>query len=101
MKEYRLRPAAEGDLDDIWRYTATTWSLEQAQQYVSRLFDMFDALAENPARGQRADQVMKGYRRLRCGHHIIFYLKSDTGPIEVVRILHEKVDIRHHLDNQP
>ncbi len=100
MKVYRLTPAAEADLDDIWVYTANTWSTEQAGIYVSRLFDTFVLLGTNQDLGQRVDTIMPGYRRFRCGHHLIFYVSVDDGQIEVVRILHEKVDIHRHLDEQ-
>ena len=30
MAEYRLSPAAERDLESIWKYTREEWGLEQA-----------------------------------------------------------------------
>ncbi len=100
MKVYRLRPTAEADLDDIWLYTANTWSTEQAETYVSRLFDMFVLLGTNQGLGQQVDTIMPGYRRFLCDHHLIFYVCADDGQVEIVRILHEEVDIRCHLDEQ-
>jgi len=32
MAEYRLSPAAERDLEGIWKYTRREWSLEQAER---------------------------------------------------------------------
>ncbi|MDQ4419758.1 type II toxin-antitoxin system RelE/ParE family toxin [Sphingobium sp. DEHP117] len=32
MAEYRLSPAAEGDMEGIWRYTRKQWGIEQAHQ---------------------------------------------------------------------
>jgi toxin ParE1/3/4 len=100
MKVYRLSPAAEADLDDIWNYTTITWSQEQAERYVSRLFDTFIKLGENPGLGRNADWVMPGYRRFRCDHHLIFYVNTNKGQADIVRILHEKVDVRRHLDDK-
>lgn len=37
MIEHRLTPAAEMGLEDIWRYTAQTWSLQQANDYTDIL----------------------------------------------------------------
>ncbi len=34
---YLLTPAAQTDLNDIWDYTARTWSSEQASLYVRNL----------------------------------------------------------------
>jgi toxin ParE1/3/4 len=57
-------------------------------------------LGENPNLGQKADWIMPDYRRFRCGHHLIFYVKSDDDRANIVRILHEKVDVRRHLGDQ-
>jgi toxin ParE1/3/4 len=97
MKVYRLSPAAEADLDDIWAYTAESWSPEQAEIYVSRLFAAFVKIGQNPGLGQKADWIIPGYRRFRCGHHLIFYVTAGADPANVVRILHEKVDVVRHL----
>ena len=35
--EYRLSPAAAGDLDDIWVYTRNAWGIEQAHRYTDEL----------------------------------------------------------------
>lgn len=34
MPEYRLTPAAEGDLEGIWLYTAEQWGVKQANHYI-------------------------------------------------------------------
>lgn len=100
MKVYRLSPAAEADLDDIWIYTATEWSTRQADIYVSSLFDTLVLLGNNQGLGRSVYTVKAGYRRLRCDHHLILYTAQPGEPVEIVRILHEKVDIRRHLDDQ-
>jgi len=75
-------------------------STEQAEAYISNLFDMFVLLGTNQGLGQRVDAVIPGYRRLRCDHHLIFYVSAVDGHVEIVRILHEKVDTLRHLDEQ-
>lgn len=97
MTGYRLSPAAEADLDEIWRYTATTWSTEKAQDYNDTLFDAFVLIAENPALGQRVDKVEAGYRRFHRSHHVIFYVQTADNTVDVIRILHEKSDALRHL----
>ncbi|MCA8927827.1 MAG: type II toxin-antitoxin system RelE/ParE family toxin, partial [Alphaproteobacteria bacterium] len=37
LSSYRLRPAAQADLEGIWRYTAEQWSADQADRYVDGL----------------------------------------------------------------
>jgi toxin ParE1/3/4 len=39
MAEYRLSPAAERDLEGIWKYTRREWGLEQAAIIYFRITD--------------------------------------------------------------
>jgi toxin ParE1/3/4 len=48
LRHYRLAPAAETDLEDIWRYTARNWSIEQADRYTDALENAFDTLVAMP-----------------------------------------------------
>jgi toxin ParE1/3/4 len=48
MAEYRLPPAAERDLEGIWKYTRREWGLEQAERYTDLLTAAFQFLAEAP-----------------------------------------------------
>ena len=98
MTGYRLSPAAEADLDEIWQYTAITWSMKQARNYNDDLFDAFVLIGENPALGQRLDKVDGSYRRFHRGHHFIFYVQTADHGVDVIRILHEKNDALRHLD---
>jgi toxin ParE1/3/4 len=100
MKRYRLSPATEADLDDIWNYTAANWSTEQAEKYVASLFDAFVAIGENPSLGQRMEGGFPSYRRFHRGHHFIFYVQAADNKVDVIRILHEKSDALRHLDDQ-
>ncbi|WP_197434182.1 MULTISPECIES: type II toxin-antitoxin system RelE/ParE family toxin [Rhizobium/Agrobacterium group] len=46
--EYRLRPAAEQDLREIWSYGTERWSHDQAERYLNLLFDKFEEIAAFP-----------------------------------------------------
>jgi plasmid stabilization system protein ParE len=46
MAEYRLSPAAERDLESIWKYTLGEWGLEQADRY-TEMTAAFQVLAES------------------------------------------------------
>lgn len=35
--KYRLSKSAEGDLSEIWDYTAQTWGETQAEKYLNKL----------------------------------------------------------------
>lgn len=97
MTGYRLRPAAEDDMDAIWDYTCRTRSAAHADRYIDDLFEAFERLVQTPQLGQTALEVSDRYRRLRVNHHLIFY-RGETDLIEVVRIIHERADHAGKLD---
>jgi len=86
------------DLEEIWLYTFHTWSIEQADRYHSLMIKEIDFLATNPLSGKKQDHLRKGYRSTKVKSHIIFYKVSETE-LEVVRILHENMDIPNRLDD--
>jgi len=63
MAEYRLSPAAERDLEGIWKYTRREWGLEQAERYTDLLSAAFQVLAESPKSAPACDHIRQGYRR--------------------------------------
>ena len=87
---------AETDLLDIWLYTAEEWSLVQADTYVAQIGKSIDRLLEHPELGKDRSDLRKGYRSLLINHHIVFY-RLIGEEIEVVKVLHETVDIDRHL----
>ena len=96
MPEIALRPKALDDLDGIWQYTEETWGVEQAERYLRALNGTFEALAEKPELGRIYDEVYEGLRVYPSGRHLIFFLATNEG-IDVVRVLHERMDIPSHL----
>lgn len=57
-----------------------------------------ELLAENPQRGRARDEVRGGYNSYSFGSHVVFY-KIFSGHIEVVRILHQRMDFDSHLQS--
>ena len=93
-----LRPKAVDDLDSIWDYTVDVWGEEQAERYLRLLNTGFEQIAEDPTRGRPCDDIREGYRRHRVGHHVIFYRpEEEAGLVDVVRVLHERMDFGRHL----
>ena len=43
-----------------------------------------------------ADDARQGYRKQPIGSHFVFYRITDVGPIEVMRILHQRMDVAAH-----
>ncbi len=96
MPRVNLRPKALQDLEDIWHYTLDTWGEEQADQYILDLNDGFESLAIHPEKGRACDDIRAGYRKYDIGRHIVFYRQTAKG-IEIVRILHPRMDPERHL----
>jgi toxin ParE1/3/4 len=96
MRGYALSRAARRDLREIWHYTADRWGLDQADRYVRQLHRAFDAIANDPQKGRRYDEVRRGYRMLPAGTHMIFFRVRDQT-IDIIRILHQRMDFDRHL----
>jgi len=92
---YRLSPLAERDLEDIWRYTARTWSIDQADRYVADVMAAVEQLATGARAGRRVD-AREGYFKYPVGSHVIFYQRSGAA-LDVIRILHQRMDVDRHL----
>lgn len=93
----RLSAAARRDLSGIWTYSAKRWDEAQADRYVRQFADCFDGLARGSLKGRNADDIRTGYFKLAVGSHLVFYRMGAAGVIEVVRILHQRMDIDRHL----
>ena len=89
---------AVSDLEDIWLYTVEKWSVEQADRYYNLIFDEINYICKNSTAGKSMEHVRKGYRTSKVKSHLIFYrVINDT--IEVIRILHERMDIENRLND--
>ncbi|SDQ88801.1 toxin ParE1/3/4 [Rhizobiales bacterium GAS191] len=96
MTLYVLRPRAQRDIEEIWDYTAATWSVAQAEAYIRQIQRSFEMLADDPRRGRNCEDIRAGYRRFRTGSHFIFYRTLEDG-VDIVRILHQSMDFEQHL----
>ena len=95
---YVITKKAIADLEEIWLYTAGTWSVTQADRYYSLIVDEIGYICKNPATGHSMDHVRKGYRASKVKSHLIFYrVINDT--VEIIRILHERMDIDSRLSD--
>ncbi len=92
-----FRPRAVRDIEEIWAYTHDRWGVDQAERYVRMVRDTCAALARGDATGADASVVSPGYSRIRAGRHVVFFRALPNGPIEIVRILHERMDFPAHL----
>lgn len=93
---YKISKKANQDIDSIWIYTFETWSQAQADRYYDLIIDEIKFISENFESGRDYDNIRKGYRCTKVKSHLIFY-RSKNEIIEIIRILHEKMDIENIL----
>ena len=96
MAEYRLSPAAEQDLENIWHYTNQQWGIEQAHRYIDTITVAFESLANAPQTAPSCDHIRAGYRRQYIEQHVIYFQVTAYG-IAIVRVLHGRMDAVRHL----
>jgi toxin ParE1/3/4 len=87
---------AINDLNEIWHYTAHKWSVEQANRYYDLIFEEIRYISKEPLSGRAINDIRQGYRVSKVKSHLIFY-KPAIDRVEVVRILHQRMDIEGHL----
>ncbi len=97
MQKFRISNAAVADMLDIGRYTNKKWGIEQTEMYLKRLDKAFYTLAEQPGLGRSCDEISYGYKKYAEGKHVIFYRIADDIVIEIIRILHQMMDVSIHI----
>lgn len=97
MGTYSLTNAAKADLKSIAAYTQRRWGKEQRRLYSKQFDDAFLLFANNPDTGVSCDHIKEGYRKFPTGSHIIFFRITSQSEIQIVRILHKRMDVARQL----
>ncbi len=97
ISKYRISEAAINDLDGIWEYTFLKWSKEQADRYQNLIMNEIEFIAENISSGKSMNHIKDGYLVSYVKSHMIFF-KRKEGIVEIIRILHQKMDIESNLE---
>jgi len=97
--KYLISQFAGQDLENIWLYTFENWSREQADRYFELIMNEIEYISNNPDSGSDFSSVRKGYFRSRIKSHFIFYrLSKNKNLVEIIRILHQRMDIETRLN---
>ncbi|PTN08201.1 type II toxin-antitoxin system RelE/ParE family toxin [Mangrovibacterium marinum] len=97
MAKVILRQEAIDDLNDIWDYTFEQWDEKQADKYYSMLKFACKEIGGNPEIGREYLAISANLFGFKSGKHIIFYDLISKDEIEIVRILHERMDLKIRL----
>ena len=105
----RLGAAAEIDFANILKWTAENFGARQARIYRDTLVQAIAELADGAdvAGSTARDEIMPGLRTLhvarrgRRGSHLLMYRAAAKSTIEIVRILHDRMDLKRHVPSAP
>jgi toxin ParE1/3/4 len=105
----RLGAAAELDFANIVKWTAENFGARQSRVYRDTLVQTIRELAEGPdvAGSKARDEILPGLRTLhvarrgRRGSHFLMYRAAPRSTIEIVRILHDRMDLQRQAPFTP
>lgn len=97
MAKVVLRQEAIDDLNKIWDYTFKKFSEKQADKYYTTVKMVCNGIGENPEIGKEYEGINKNLLGLKSGKHIIFYQQISSDRIEIIRILHERMDLKNRM----
>ena len=90
--QIRVQEAASWRLDDIYRYAHERWGRQQAERYITGLFEAFECIATHQTayRAISAEFGLDGYF-FRYERHFVYWRQLSNGDIGIVTILHERM----------
>ena len=97
MAKFKFTNKAVNDLTDIWNYTIEIWSEKQAEKYYTLLINACTELAQQPHIGKEYNEIHPDLKGQKTSKHIIFYRIMEDKTIEIIRILHEQMDLKNKL----
>ncbi|HET8995908.1 MAG TPA: type II toxin-antitoxin system RelE/ParE family toxin [Acetobacteraceae bacterium] len=100
----RLSASAEADYDAILRWTMQRFGVAQAEVYARTLAASLARLERGPTipGARRRDEIAAGLLTIHAGRrarHVILFrvAEAEDRAIDVLRILHEAMDIGRHV----
>ncbi|TVQ96098.1 MAG: type II toxin-antitoxin system RelE/ParE family toxin [Desulfovibrionales bacterium] len=103
----RLAQKADQDMAEIIAWTVEHFGSRQAVMYAETLTMALEALFDGTGiiGARRRDDIQPGVsllhvaRQGRRGRHVIVFRPGNGRVIDVLRILHDSMDIERHLDS--
>jgi toxin ParE1/3/4 len=106
-RKWRVRLGAEAELDfaNILKWTTETFGARRSRLYRDTIVQAIGELVNGPevAGSKARDEIKRGLRTLhiarhgRRGRHFLLYRAAPGRIIEIVRILHDGMELRRHL----
>ncbi|SFG92632.1 type II toxin-antitoxin system RelE/ParE family toxin [Neptunomonas qingdaonensis] len=99
MGTFTLTNKAKADLKSIATCTQRKWGKSQRGIYLKQFDEAFHLISDTPEVGIKCDFIKLGYRKFPNISHLIFYRILDNSKIEVIRILHKRMDVEINFRN--
>ncbi len=61
------------------------------------MIDEMEYISVHYESGKSMAHIKEGYKAAKVKSHLIFYKKSEDGVIEIIRILHQRMDVNRRL----
>jgi len=115
MAKYRIAHTAVSDIEDVLRYSQVQFGARARVRYQELIRTAIEDLAVTPTRvgSSPRDEISPGLRSFHLTYvreraatttgtvqrprHIVFYRLADDQVIEIVRILHDAMEVGQHL----
>lgn len=114
MARFRLARPAQADLANILATSAERWGMDGRRRYAILLAAAMRIIAADPEGPltQARKELLPGLRSFHVRHaradarqakvskpvHVVYYRAIQPGLIEIVRILHERMEPSRHFD---
>ena len=82
---------ADADILEIWSYSLKQWGPVTAADYIERIADHAEALAQGEISGTDEGAVRSGLRRQVVGSHALWF-RIEGADLIVIRVLHQNRD---------
>ncbi|RUW54549.1 MULTISPECIES: type II toxin-antitoxin system RelE/ParE family toxin [unclassified Mesorhizobium] len=92
----RFSPKAKADLDAIWDHSLGEWGAERAEAYIRTIHSVVKLIDQFPTIARSASNIRPDLLKYAVGSHVVF-LRMGQGSINVVRILHQRMDYPRHF----
>lgn len=97
MRRLELTEIAGADLKSIRRYSSRTWGSDRTAQYMREMRDTMKRLVVGTEVSRNRDDLRRGLQMATSGRHRIFF-EADQSRVLVLRVLHDRMDYRRHLE---
>ena len=97
MPDLTIAPRARDDIKDIGRYTQTTWGAPQRDIYLRAFTTVFEQMRDGTITGRARDEIRENLLCNPCNKHMVFFRRNSSGDVQILRVLHERMDFGRHL----